>query len=149
MTRLLLAGLAATLAGCSHLVVLHDALTAAEHNDLGVAYEVAGDPQSAAREYRRALAREPGFARAWVNLGNLHAGRRRWALAERCYRRALLHAPADADARNNLAVTLLRRDRRLGEAEWLARSAVALAGARDSIPRATLAEVCSTASRQR
>ncbi len=29
-------------AGCSHLVLLHDPLTAAEHNDLGVAYETAG-----------------------------------------------------------------------------------------------------------
>ena len=149
MSRWLLVGLAATLAGCSHLVVLHDPLTAAEHNDLGVAYESAGDAETAEREYRRALEREPRFARAWANLGNVHAARRRWGLAQRCYRRALLLAPADPDARNNLAVALLRMGRRLDEAEWLARSAVALAGARDSIPRATLAEVRSTARRRR
>ncbi|HEY3216406.1 MAG TPA: tetratricopeptide repeat protein [Candidatus Eisenbacteria bacterium] len=144
MSRFLALGLAAMLVGCSRLVVLHDALTAAEHNDLGVAYEAAGDAAAAEREYRRALEREPGFVRAWVNRGNLLAARQRWRPAERCYRRALLLAPADADARNNLAVALLRLGRDLDQAEWLARSAVALAGARDSIPRATLAEVRSS-----
>ena len=129
------------LAGCSRLVVLHDALSAAEHNDLGVAYEVAGDTVAAGREYRRALRREPRFARAMVNLGNLEARRGRWAAAERRFRSALREAPADPDALNNLAVVLLRANRRLEEAEWLARSAAMMAGERDSIPRATLVEV--------
>jgi Flp pilus assembly protein TadD len=144
MIRFVLLGLAALLVGCARLVVLHDALTAAEHNDLGVAYEAAGDVAAAEREYRRALELEPGFARAWVNRGNLDAARWRWRSAERCYRRALRRDPADADARNNLAVALLRLGRDLDQAEWLARSAAALAGARDSIPRATLAEVRSS-----
>ena len=33
---------AGLLAGCAHLVVLHDPLTASEHNDLGVVYESSG-----------------------------------------------------------------------------------------------------------
>ena len=129
------------LGGCSHLVVLHDALTAAEHNDLGVVYEAAGDTVAAGREYRRALRRDSRFGRAIVNLGNLEARRGRWTAAERRYRHALRVMPGDPDALNNLAVVLLRSGRKLDEAERLARSAALAAGERDSIPRATLAEV--------
>jgi len=135
-----LAALAA-LGGCSRIVILNDALTAAEHNDLGVAYERQGKLQLAGREYRRALRRDSRYARARVNLGNLAAASGRWSEAERCYRRALGDAPVDADALNNLAVALLRQMRRLDEAEALALRAVEAAGAADSIPRATLSEV--------
>ena len=127
--------------GCSHLVVLHDPLSAAEHNDLGVAYESGGQRDLAAREYRRALRRDPALVRARVNLGNLEAASGRWKRAEACYRRALKDAPSDADALNNLAVALLRQRRNLGEARTLAERAVAVGGARDSIYRATLEEV--------
>ena len=44
---------------------------------------------------------------------------------------------------NNLAVALLRQRRRLDEAHALAERAVAAGGERDSIYRATLAEVDS------
>ena len=131
------------LAGCSHFVVLHDALTANEHNDLGVAYEAAGQLDLAAGEYRRALRLEPGQAGARVNLGNLEAARGRWRSAEKCYRRALADSSTDVDAMNNLAVALLRQDRRMDEARSLAERAVAAGGERDSIYRATLAEVKS------
>jgi tetratricopeptide (TPR) repeat protein len=130
-----------TLSGCSRFVILNDALTAAEHNDLGVAYERQGNFDLAGREYRRALRRDSRFTRARVNLGNLSAARGRWPEAERTYRRALADSPADADALNNLAIALLRQRRRLEEAEALALRAVTAAGAADSIPRATLGEV--------
>ena len=136
-----LALLAAAIAGCSHIVVLNDPLTAAEHNDLGVAYEAAGKHDLALREYRKALKLDPGLVRARVNLGNLESAAGRLDRAEDCYRRALRDAPGDADALNNLAVTLVRRSRSLAEAESLAVKAVAAGGARDSIYRATLAEV--------
>ena len=132
---------AATLAGCSHLVILHDPLGADEHADLGVAYESRGEPALAAREYRAALRLDPRLARARVNLGNLSAARGDWRGAERCYRRALRDSAADWDAMNDLAYALLRRGRGLDEARALARRAVAAGGPRDSIYRATLAEI--------
>ena len=142
MTRaalVLFAGI--TLAGCSHLVLLHDPLSASEHNDLGVAYERSGKPELAAREYRKALRLAPRGSRARVNLGNLEAAHGRWDRAERHYRRALQDSTTDLDAMNNLAVALLRQRRRLGEAMRLAEQAVAAGGERDSTYRATLEEV--------
>jgi Flp pilus assembly protein TadD len=136
-------GLVAGLAGCAHIVLLHDPLTASEHNDLGVAYEAGGQPELAAREYRKALGLDPRDARARVNLGNIEAAKGRWGEAERCYRRALRDSASDTDAMNNLAVALLRQGRGRDEARALAARAVAAGGARDSVYRATLAEVDS------
>lgn len=138
---LLVVSAAAAIWGCSHIVVLHDPLTAAEHNDLGVAYETQGDARLAEREYRRALRLDSRMARARVNLGNLSARAGRWAEAERLYRRALEDLPDDPDAMNNLAVALMRQHKRLDEAETLARTALAHAGDRDSVYRATLEEI--------
>jgi Flp pilus assembly protein TadD len=131
----------AALTGCAHLVVLHDPLTASEHNDLGVAYESSGQLDLAAAEYRRALRLDSRQARARVNLGNIEAANGRWGRAEQCYRRALSDSSTDYDAMNNLAVALLRQGRRLDEARALAERAVAAGGERDSVYRATLAEV--------
>lgn len=132
---------ALALAGCSHLVVLHDPLTAGEHNNLGVVYEAQGQPELAAQEYRKALRLDPHQIRSRVNLGNLEAAGGRWRSAEKLYRRALADSANDYDAMNNLAVVLLRQGRKLDEARVLAERAVAGGGARDSIYRATLAEV--------
>jgi Flp pilus assembly protein TadD len=131
---------AATVPGCAHLVLLHDPLTATEHGDLGVAYETAGERDLAAREYRHALRLEPHRARTRVNLGNVEAARGRWSQAESAYRRALRDSATDADAMNNLAVALLRRGRTV-QAESLAMSAVRVGGERESLYRATLADV--------
>ena len=128
------------LAGCSHIVVLNDPLSAAEHNDLGYYYETGGYPDLAKREYQNALKLDPHLTRARVNLGNLEARAGRWGTAEDHYRRALRES-ADADALNNLAVALLRQGKSLDEAEALAAKAVAAGGERDSIYRSTLAEV--------
>jgi Flp pilus assembly protein TadD len=146
--RLGLALLLVAASGCSHFAVLHDPLTAAEHNDLGVAYESSGDRNLARREYRAALRRDPGFTEARVNLGNLAAAAGRWRDAERCYRRALRDRPGDGDALNNLAVALLRGGGDRAEAESLATRAVRAGGARDSIYRATLAEVRGSRGRR-
>jgi Flp pilus assembly protein TadD len=128
-------------AGCSHIVILHDPLTAAEHSDLGVAYESTGKLDLAAREYRRSLKLDPRQSRTRVNLGNVQAARGQWRSAEKSYRRALADSATNADAMNNLAVALLRQGRRGTEARALAGRAIAIGGARDSIYRATLAEV--------
>jgi len=134
-------GLALGLSGCAHLVLLHDPLTAVEHNDLGVAYEAGGQPVLAAREYRASLRLDPHQGRARVNLGNVDAGRGRWRAAEKSYRRALRDSVGDADAMNNLAIALHRQSRKPDEARQWAERAVAAGGARDSLYRATLDEV--------
>lgn len=134
---------ATALMGCGHLVVLHDPLTASEHNDLGVIYESNGQRDLAAKEYRKALKLDSHDVRARVNLGNTEAANGRWRSAEKCYRRALRDSPSDGDAMNNLAIALLRQGRKLDEARLLAERAVAVGGARDSVYRATLAEVKS------
>lgn len=139
----LASALVAALAGCAHLVVLHDPLTASEHNDLGVAYESSGQSDLAAREYNKALRLDPHQAQARVNLGNIEASAGRWGRAEKCYRRALIDSSTDYDAMNNLAVALLRQGRRLDEARALAERAVAAGGERESVYRATLGEVTS------
>ena len=135
-----LAGLIA-LSGCAHLVVLHDPLTASEHNDLGVAYEGRGQLSLAASEYRKSVALDSHQSRTWVNLGNVEAATGRWRAAERAYRRALRDSSTDADAMNNLAVALLRQGRNRDEARAYAERAVAAGGERDSLYRATLTEV--------
>lgn len=135
---LLLAGFAA---GCAHLVLLHDPLTADEHSDLGAVYEARGRLELAAREYRRALRLAPHHRQARFNLGNVEAANGRWRAAEGCFRRALRDSASDADAMNNLAIALLRQGRRRDEARALAARAVAAGGERESLYRATLAEV--------
>jgi Flp pilus assembly protein TadD len=133
--------MAIALGGCAHMVVLHDPLTASEHNDLGVAYESAGHADLAAREYRKALRIESHRSQTWVNLGNTEAAGGRWHVAEKCYRHALRDSSTDADAMNNLAVALLRQGRHRDEARVMAERAAGVGGERDSIYRATLAEV--------
>ena len=140
VAALLLASVA-SLAGCSHFVVLHDPLSASEHNDLGVAYESSGQTALAAREYARSLRLDPHQSLTWVNRGNTEAAGGRWRAAEKSYRRALVESPANSDAKNNLATALLRQRRHLAEARTLAEAAVAAGGERDSIYRATLEEV--------
>lgn len=135
------AGAVIALGGCAHLVVLHDPLTASEHNDLGVAYESSQQLSLAAREYRKSLRLDSRVSRAWVNLGNVEAAQGRWHAAERSYRRALRVSPSDADAMNNLAVALIQLKGDRGEARSLAERAVAVGGERDSVYRATLDEV--------
>ena len=135
----------AALAGCAHLVLLHDPLGAADHNDLGVAYESRGELDHAAEQYRAALRIDRRFSRARVNLGNVEAARGRWRRAERCYRAALADSAGDPDAMNNLAVALLKQGRRSAEARALAERAVGIGGPRDSIYRATLAEARAAA----
>ena len=135
---------AAALSSCSHVVVLHDPLSASEHNDLGVVYETKGQLDLAAREYVKALRLEPRHSQARVNLGNVESARGRWSEAEKCYRRALRDSSTNSDAMNNLAVVLMKRNRSRDEARLWAERAVAAGGEHDSIYRATLAEVSAT-----
>lgn len=133
--------LAALLGGCAHLVVLHDPLSASEHNDLGVVYEANGQLDAAAKQYRKALRMNAHDSRARVNLGNIEAARTDWKSAEKHYRMALRDSSTSFDAMNNLAIALLRQNKRLDEARTLAERAAGSGSARDSVYKATLAEV--------
>lgn len=145
LRRILLIGVALTatlaLAGCAHLVLLHDPLSASERNDLGVAYEASGEHQLAAAEYRKSLRLDPRQSRTWVNLGNAQAAESQWRAAEKSYRRALEESATDTDAMNNLAMVLHHQGRRRDEARSWAERAVAAGGERDSVYRATLNEL--------
>ena len=99
-------------------------------------YRGSGRVDDALAVYRRALEIDPGNARALVNLGNLHALRQEFALAQTHYRRAIEADPTMALAQYNshlahletfhleAAEDALREARRLDEAlvtELLAR----------------------------
>jgi len=97
---LLLAG------GCSRvprIIVLEDPLTAAEHVELGVAYERKGELDLALREYERALRKDRKFYRARVNLGNIFLAKKEYGKAREEYLLALELRPGDAEATNNLS----------------------------------------------
>jgi Tfp pilus assembly protein PilF len=97
---LLLAG------GCSRIpkiIVLEDPLTAAEHVELGVAYERKGELDLAQREYEGALRKDGKFYRARVNLGNIFLAKKEYGKAREEYLLALELRPGDAEATNNLS----------------------------------------------
>jgi Tfp pilus assembly protein PilF len=92
--------------GCSRLpriIVLEDPLTAAEHVELGVAYERKGELDLARREYERALLKDRKFYRARVNLGNIFLAKKEYGKAREEYLLALKLRPGDAEATNNLS----------------------------------------------
>jgi len=107
----------------------------------GLALEAAGDTTAAAEAYRRATVARPDSVRAWVDLGNAESLAGRRDAAESAYRSALLVAPADQDALNNLAWLLLEEGSRLEEAEALARDAIRAPGPGAAIARDTLGRV--------
>ncbi len=88
-----------------------------------VRLEEEGKYALAAHTYREIIARDPKSVLAWTNLGNaeMRAGRR--VAAEEAFRKALELQPDSADTLNNLA-WLLFEDKRIEEAEPLARKAV-------------------------
>jgi len=119
------------LLGCAAAPPSRDPLTADEHNDLGVAYYREGDYPSAAREFRHALDRRPGFTRARVNLGDAELAQGAIDAAIAAYEAALTASPDDPAIANNLAWALLQHRERWPEAEPLVRGALA----RDPEPR--------------
>lgn len=117
--------------GCGKLpeiVVLHDPLTAEEHNNLGVSYEARGEYSLAEREYKEALKIRKDLFCAQFNLGNLYLKMGRENEAEDAYKKAIALDPAQPDPYNNLASLYLQSGRNLGEAQKLAEKAVSLSG---------------------
>lgn len=88
-----------------------------------VRLEQEGKYALAAHAYREVLQSDPRSVLAWTNLGNAEMQLGRKAAAEEAFRKALEIEPDAADTLNNLA-WLLYEDKRVDEAEPLARKAV-------------------------
>jgi tetratricopeptide (TPR) repeat protein len=113
------------LAGCVAAEPSRDPVTADEHNDLGVAYFGRGETRRAAREFERAVALRPHWARALVNLGDARLALGELGSAIEAYQRAVRIAPDDPGAANNLAWALLQDPERWPEAETIIHGALA------------------------
>lgn len=119
--------------GCSRLpkvIVLEDPLTAAEHVELGVAYERKGELDLARREYERALQMDRKFYRARVNLGNVFLAKKEYGQAREEYLRALDLRPGDAEATNNLSWAAIFSGEGIDEALARMESVVSAPGGR-------------------
>lgn len=107
-------------------VIIRPADPNAEALRAAVRLEEQGQPALAAAAYRDILTRNPDSVLAWTNLGNTEMRLGESAAAEEAFRKAIALDPEAADTLNNLA-WLLFEQKRLEEAEPLARRAVAIA----------------------
>ena len=124
---LLLAG------GCSRvprIIVLEDPLTAAEHVELGVAYERKGELDLARKEYERALLKDKKLYRAHLNLGNIFLTQKEYGKAREEYLRVLELRPGDAEASNNLSWAAIFSGKGIDEALARMESVVSAPGGR-------------------
>jgi len=127
-------------AGGGHAAILIRPRDVNDSIRAAVALEDQGKYAEAVTLYRDLLARHPASALGWTNLGNaeVHLGDRKEA--EAAFRKALDADPTSRDAMNNLA-WLLFEEKRLDEAEQLARRAVARQGPDSYVVLDTLARV--------
>lgn len=119
--------------GCSRIpkvIVLEDPLTAAEHVELGVAYERKGELDLARREYERALQMDRKLYRARINLGNVFLAKKEYGQAREEYLRALDLRPGDAEATNNLSWAAIFSGEGIDEALARMESVVSAPGGR-------------------
>lgn len=82
--------------------------------NLGNVLDALGGPDQAPLAYRQAIARDPSFAKAWLNLAALHEGSGRVQEAIDAYGRALEARPDYPEALFNLASVLTRREKLRG-----------------------------------
>ncbi len=108
------------LSGCSipRIVFLSDPLTAQEHNDLGVSYELMGEAELALKEYELAAGMDRNWDQPLINHGNVHAGLENWNRAESSYLEALKRNPDNPEAMNNLAYVLLKQEKHKDALVW-------------------------------
>jgi tetratricopeptide (TPR) repeat protein len=116
----ILLALCLTLSACSipRIVVLTDPLTAQEHNDLGVSYELMGEKELALKEYELAFKQDRNWDQPLINHGNVHAKLENWNLAEQSYQNALKRNPDNPEAMNNLAYVLIKQEKYREALNW-------------------------------
>ncbi|RQD63060.1 MAG: tetratricopeptide repeat protein [Desulfonatronovibrio sp. MSAO_Bac4] len=112
------------LSACSipRIVVLSDPLTAKEHNDLGVSYELMGETELALKEYELAFKQDRKWDQPLINHGNVHAGLENWDEAQSSYQEALKRNSQNPEAMNNLAYVLLKQDQSDDALVWSGRA---------------------------
>ncbi|EFI35484.1 TPR repeat-containing protein [Desulfonatronospira thiodismutans ASO3-1] len=112
------------LSACSmpRIAVLSDPLTAGEHNDLGVSYELMGEMELALKQYELAYENDREWDQPLINHGNVHAGLENWERAEESYRKALERSPDNPEAMNNLAYVLMKQDKNDDALDWSAKA---------------------------
>lgn len=108
------------LSACSipRIVVLSDPLTAQEHNDLGVSYELMGETELALKEYELAFKQDQKWDQPLINHGNVHAGLENWEAAQSSYQKALKRNSQNPETMNNLAYVLLKQDQNDDALAW-------------------------------
>ena len=101
-----------------------DRLSADDHFRLGSAYEEQGLEDDAARQYKKSLRLDSGDPEVWVASGNAKFKRGDVSHAEDDYLHALGLTGDHADAQNHLALAYLAQNKKLKEAERLAKTAL-------------------------
>jgi tetratricopeptide (TPR) repeat protein len=116
------------LSSCSlpRIIVLHDPLTAEEHDNLGRIYESQGKSDLALEQYREALRQDKKHLPSLLLLGDLLYRASDYAGAEETYAKALKLDPKNGDVLNNLAWVYVRTGRKLDKAKELVSEALAL-----------------------
>jgi tetratricopeptide (TPR) repeat protein len=127
-------------AGGGHAAILVHPRDLSEALRAAVVLEEQGKYADAAKAYRDIVTRHPDSAVAWTNLGNVEVKLGKGVEAEADFRKALAADSSSRDAMNNLA-WLLFTEKRLDEAESLARRAAAEPGPDSYLMLDTLARV--------
>jgi Tetratricopeptide repeat/Peptidase C39 family len=127
-------------AGGGHAAILIRPRDVSDSLRAAVALEEQRKDSEAAKAYRDILAHHPDSAVAWTNLGNVDMRLGKRGEAEEDFRQALVADASSRDAMNNLA-WLLFLEKRLDEAESLARKATAQPGPDSYLMLDTLARV--------
>jgi len=128
------------IASCSlpRIVVLEDPLSAEEHLNLGVTYEMNGELDNALEEYKKASKSLPS---AYTYIGNIYFQKGDFKNAELYYKKAIKEDPCSADAHNNLAWLYYTEKKNLDEAEQLALKALQLDPSKKDIFQDTLEKI--------
>ena len=109
------------LSGCSSLgiYVLNDSLTAAQHNDLGIAYEKQNRLDLAEKEYKRAIKKNKNWNVPYFNLGNVYYKLSNKDEAIKYFRSGLKTNPQNPDIMNNLAFALMEKGNTAEAKKWI------------------------------
>lgn len=119
--RALIFAAVVVLSGCSlpRIIILHDPLSAGEHDNLGRIYESQGKPDLALEQYREALKQDKKHVPSLLLLGDLSYRTKDYATAEAAFTKALKLDPQNGDACNNLAWVYIQTGTKFDKAREL------------------------------
>jgi len=116
------------LSACSlpRIIVLHDPLTAEEHDNLGRIYESQGKFDLALEQYREALRKDKNHLPSLLLLGDVLYRTNDYPGAESAYTKALKLDPKNGDVLNDLAWVYIRTGKNLNKAKEMISQALTL-----------------------